>query len=505
MSKQARLYVILVTLTCVIITSLEILDATIVSVALHTMRGSLGATVDQMSWTMTAYIVAAAMTMPLTGFLASRFGRRRLMMFAIIGFGVASMLCGFATDITEIVILRFIQGAIGSLLGPLSQSLLVETFDKEDLGKAMAFYGVALMSAPIAGPILGAVVTNSLGWRWDFFINMPVCIVAVFAVLALVPKTQEKKRVPIDWLGMFWMVAAIGAFEYVLNRGNRLQWFDANQIVIVSVIAIFAFIVFLIHSKTYGRRNIVNLTLLKDRNFRTSLLMMVMFAMCYISINAWIPTLLEQLLHYPILTAGETLIPKGLGSVLSMALVGGFLMKRIASRYLLAIGFIFFAIGSFMFSRFTLGVNQHFFLIANLLQGASTGFFFVPLSSLAYQNIRGEDRDMASGLFNFSRSIGASLGIAIFSNIVNKQMQVNWHSLGSHLTPTSANMKLWLTQHHLNLHSAALPATLAKNLQATASQFAYNDAFLVATIVILCLLPFVFLLDKSVLSPKLNK
>lgn len=496
MGRNSRLYISLVTFTAVLITALEILDGTIVSVALNTMRGSLGATIDQMTWTMTAYITAAAMSMPLTGFLSGKFGRRRLILFAVAGFGIASMLCGMATNITEIVILRFIQGAVGALLGPLSQGLLVDTFDKQEMGKAMAFFGIGLMTAPILGPIVGAVVTNSLGWRWDFFINVPVVMVVLLSITILLPKTNNKKSVPIDWEGMFWMVFAMGAMEYVLNRGNRLGWFDSNQIVIISVLAVFSFIVFLIHSMNRGRHNIVNLTLLRDRNFGVAVLVMISVAMCFISVNSWIPTLLEQYQNYPILTAGETMISRGLSSLISMAFAG-VLMKRVPGRYMIAVGLAFFAVGCYMLTHFNLHVDQHFFLVANMLQGFASGLFFVPVSTLAFKNISADDRDMAAGLFSFSRTLGSSIGIAVFSNIVAHESQVGWHQYSGNMTRTNPNFVAWLSANRYTMHSPQMPASLAQHVNAVSAQFAYTDAFYAAMIFILCIIPLCFFLDKA--------
>jgi DHA2 family multidrug resistance protein len=495
MGKHQKLYVGLITFTAVLITALEILDGTIVSVALNTMRGSLGATIDQMSWTMTAYITAAAMSMPLTGFLSGRFGRRNLIIFAVAGFGIASVLCGFSTNIDEIVIFRAIQGGIGSLLGPLSQGLLVDTFDTKDMGKGMAFYGIGLMTAPIMGPIIGAIVTNSLGWRWDFFINVPVVILVLLAITLLLPKTNSKKKLPIDWSGMFWLVLAMGTLEYVLNRGNRLEWFSSNQIVILSVISIFSLVVFFIHSYSRGRDNIVNLTLLKERNFATSICLMLFFTMCFISINSWVPTLLEQFLNYPILTAGMTMLPRGIASLVSMAITA-MIMGRVSKRFLVMLGLVFFSVGTFMLSRFTIHVDQRFFLIANMLQGFASGLFFVPLSTLAFKMIAREDRDMASGLFNFSRTLGSSLGIAIFSNIVTHESQVNWHGFSGNMTATNPNFAKWLHANHFTMHSAQMPATLSSKVNALANQFAYIDTFHVVMLMVLAIIPLCFFLDR---------
>lgn len=488
MGKQDRLYVGLITFTAVLITALEILDGTIVSVALNTMRGSLGATIDQMSWTMTAYITAAAMSMPLTGFLSKRFGRRNLIIFAVSGFGIASALCGLSTNIFEIVIFRMLQGAIGSLLGPLSQGLLVDTFDKEQMGKGMAFYGVGLMTAPIMGPIVGALVTNAFGWRWDFFINVPVVILVLLTITLLLPKTNVREKVPIDWTGMFWLVLGMGAFEYVLNRGNRLQWFSANQIVICAVVAAFALVVFMLHSRSRGRDNIVNLHLLKERNFATAVCIMVFFTMCFMSTNSWVPTLLEEFLNYPILTAGLTLLPRGLASLVSMA-VAGMIMNRVPKYLLVMLGLGFFAIGTYMLSQFNVHVDRQFFLIANMLQGFSSGLFFVPLSTLAFQYVSGEDRDMASGLFGFSRTIGSSLGIAIFSNIVSRESQVNWHTYSGNMTVTNPNFVNWLRANHFAMHSPMMPAVLAHNVNVVSNQFAYTDAFHLVVYMMILIIP----------------
>ncbi len=495
MNHHSKLYVGLITFIAVLITALEILDGTIVSVALKTMRGNLGATIDQMTWTMTAYITAAAMTLPLAGFLSQKFGRRQLILFTVASFGIASVLCGLATNLTELILLRFIQGGVGSLLGPLSQGLLADTFDKKDMGRAMAFFGMGLMSAPILGPIVGAVVTNSLGWRWDFFINAPVVIIVLLAITVLLPKSTKKVSLPMDWQGLFWMSLAIGCFEYVLNRGNRLQWFSSDQILILTILSLFSLIVFLMHCLQRGRNSIVNLTLLKDRNFRVSVLLMMAFAMCFISINSWIPTLLEEYQHYPILMAGETMIPRGIMSLLSM-MMAGILIKRISGRILVTVGLLFFTAGTYILTHFNLQVDQHFFLVANVLQGSASGLFFVPLATLAFKYIATADRDMAAGFFSFSRTLGSSLGIAIFSNIVTRQQQVSWHELSGYMRVTNPNFMHWLQANHYTLQSPQMPAVLAMNVNALAGQFAYTDAFYVVVIVILAVVPLCYFLDK---------
>tara|TARA_A100001015_G_scaffold37020_1_gene40781 strand:+ start:5102 stop:6217 length:1116 start_codon:yes stop_codon:yes gene_type:complete len=347
--RKEKLYVILITLTAVLVTALEILDGTIVSVSLDAMRGSLGATINQMSWTMTGYITAAAIVMPLTGFLSQRFGRKQLMLLSIAGFGISSVLCGFSTSLTEILILRVLQGAFGSLLGPLSQALLADNFAPEDMGRAMAFYGLGLMTAPILGPIIGGIVTEYLNWRWDFFINIPVCILAFIGVWILVKPSKRHKDQAIDWLGMILLFLSIGCLEYILNQGNELEWFTSYRILIMSFISLFSLVFFIMRGIEKKEKNIVDFSHFKDRNYTVSTFIMLLFATAFIALNTWIPPLLERLQHYPIITAGLMMGPRGIASVVSMMFMP-FVMKRVNNMYLVVLGFVFFALGAFMIS-----------------------------------------------------------------------------------------------------------------------------------------------------------
>ncbi|MCH9643689.1 MAG: DHA2 family efflux MFS transporter permease subunit [Gammaproteobacteria bacterium] len=493
MNSNKRLYVILITFTAVLVTTLEILDATIVSVSMDAMRGSLGATINQMSWTMTGYITAAAIVMPLTGFLSQRYGRKNLMLVAIVGFGVASVMCGFSTSLNEIVVLRILQGAFGALLGPLSQSLLADNFAPEEMGKAMAFYGIGLMTAPILGPIIGGVVTEYLGWRWDFFINIPICIIAFIAVWALVKSTAKQKANPIDWTGMMLLVLSIGGLEYVLNRGNELQWFSSPQILITSFVALFAFIFFIMRGVDRKERNIIDFSVFRDKNYSVAVLLLLFFAMTFMAMNAWIPPLLERLQNYPILTAGLTMGPRGIASMVSMLLMP-FLLKHVKGHYLIGLGFLFFAIGAFMMSHYNPQVDQDFFISANVLQGLASGFFFVPVSKMAYSTLRVVARDNAAGLFNFARMLGASFGVAIFSNILLKQAQINWHSLRTRMAVSDPTFQHWMHVHHYLKVDSSVAVKLSQELSTQSHTIAYNDAFYLTGIVTLCLIPIAFFL-----------
>ncbi len=494
--RSSKATTILLTLTAILLTALEILDVTIVSVGIDAMRGSLGATINQISWTMTAYLIASAIMLPLTGYLSRRFGRKQLILMVIIGFCVSSMLCGLSQNLLQIVVLRFIQGAFGSLLAPLAQSVLAENFDRDQFGKAMSYFGIGLMVAPMMGPVLGGLITQNLNWRWDFYVNVPVCILAFFAVSILVKPSVPDKSIKTDWTGMFFLTLSIFSFEYLLNRGNELNWFDSNVLLACLLIAILSGGYFISRGWSLGAENIFNMNIFKDSNFGFSCLIMGCLAFVFAAINAWVPTVLQTIENYPVLDAGFAMLPRGLSSLCTF-LVMPFLLKRVTPKVLLVLGLVFFSIGNWHLTQFTYEIDGNFFLFSNIVQGIGIGLFFPSLSVFAYSNIPMKNRDMAAGLFNFCKTIGNSLGVAIFSGLVIHEQQVNWHTLIRGFSVYNQNFRDWLNVQHLEFHSSTLPSVLAQKLMLQSSVLAYKDGFVMAMWICLSIIPICFLLKPK--------
>ncbi|ODN42400.1 DHA2 family efflux MFS transporter permease subunit [Piscirickettsia litoralis] len=488
-----------ITLILVLVTGLEILDMTIVTVSLQDMRGSLGATSDQISWTVTSYMVMSAIVMPLSGFLTSRLGRKRLLIIVIIGFGVFSSLCGFSTSLTEIVIFRALQGGFGALLAPISQATINDLFancSESERNKSMALYGVGIMTAPVFGPIIGGYLTQNINWRWDFFVNIPICIIVLPLIVLFIKETQRKSS-RIDWLGMGVMALAVGSFQVVLDQGSSKDWFSSDQIVILLIISVISFAYFLYRGIKLGRRNIVNLGMFKDRLFSGSIFLILTYCMVLIGLLSWLPLFLETLLHYPALTAGEVLAPRGLTAAAAMMLLP-MLMSFIPAYRLVMFGFLLTAIGSYlMMTTFSLQISENIVLIPNIIQGVASGLVFVPLARTFYSNLPVEDHDEAAGMFSFARSIGGSIGVSIMGTIFVRLSQVNWNELGGYVNVFNHNLTRWLEVNHQNLQEPQTIARLGNIVNEQASMLAFNDVFYFAAVLSVILLPCALILRQK--------
>src|SRR5256885_3397733 len=385
----------MVTICAMTATIMQALDTTIANVTLPYMQGSLSASQDQINWVLTSYIVAASIMTPPTGFLAGRVGRKRLFLVAVAGFTVASMLCGMAQSLVQIVLFRILQGMFGASLVPLSQSVLLDVYPKERQGFAMAMWGIAVMVGPVLGPVLGGWLTENYTWRWVFYINLPIGVLTFLGIITFLPETDQNARAKLDWFGFGTLSLAIGALQVLLDRGEQLDWFGSGEIWIEAIVAASAFYLFLVHTFT-ADQPFVRPALFRDRNFAAGTLFIAIVGISYLASLALLTPYLQRLMNYPIVTAGLVMGPRGLGTMAAMMIVGQ-LVGRVDTRLLVALGLGLTAWPMYEMTGWTPDVSQQTIIINGLIQGAGLGFLFVPLSTVTLSTLAPEQRTEGAG------------------------------------------------------------------------------------------------------------
>lgn len=477
-------------LTLMLTTIMVILDMTIINVALPEMMGALGATSDQITWVLTSYIVMEAMMIPLTGFFAARLGRKRLLLFSIGGFVIASALCGQASNLPEMVVFRVLQGICGASVVPLSQSVMVDAFPKEERGRAMAIWGIGIMLGPILGPTLGGYITAHLGWRWVFYINLPVGLLNLFMVWALL-QAEAGRHTRVDWLGAGFLVLGIGSLQLLLDQGNQQNWFDSLLIQALALLSVAALGYFVLRS-WQRPESIVQLQLLRDRNLATACFMIFAFGLGLFGTIALQPLMLEQLFHYDTQTAGLVMMPRGFASMLGMFVVSR-LLNRVDVRWIMLTGLLCAALGTGLMTQESLQTAPQGFVLNGLLQGFGMGMLFVPLSTLAYATLEPSQSSQAAGIYNLIRTIGSSVGISVATALLSHADKQSVAGLSAHITPANPAVQQWLATQHLSLASPQTLALLNSEVQQQAMMVAFNDTFWIIMLSFLCLAPLLLL------------
>jgi DHA2 family multidrug resistance protein len=481
----------LITVSIMLATIMQSLDTTIANVALPHMQGSLSAAQDQIAWVLTSYIVAAAIVTPLTGWLSQRFGRKRLFLVSVAGFTVASMLCGAATGLTEMVGFRLLQGVFGAALVPLSQAVLLDINPPERHGAAMAIWGSGIMVAPILGPTLGGWLTDNYNWRWVFYINLPVGILAFIGILAFVEESRRDRRAPFDLFGFAFLSLAVGALQICLDRGEQKDWFGSSEIVIEAVVAAISFWVFAVHTATC-KRPFLDPALLKDRNFVAATLLMFAAGAVMYGTLALLPPLLTML-DYPVVTTGVLLAPRGIATMATMMLVGR-LIGRVDIRLILGLGLAATGLSLWQMTGYSPEMDWHPIVTAGLVQGAGLGFVFVPLSTAAFSTLPQAQRGEGTGVFSLLRNLGGSIGISISETMLDRTTQVNHADLVQSASPYNPVLTHGVAAQFWSLHSHAGLAALNQLIDVQATFIAYLDVFKLMMIGCLVALPLVLLL-----------
>jgi DHA2 family multidrug resistance protein len=481
-----------ITVSVMLATIMQALDTTIANVALPHMQGSLGATYDQISWVLTSYIVAAAIVMPLTGFLSARFGRKRVFMASIVGFTITSMLCGAAMNLTQIVLFRLLQGVFGASLVPLSQAVLLDTYPRERHGPAMALWGLGVMVGPILGPTLGGWLTEYYDWRWVFYINLPFGLLAWFGLGLYVRETDIDAARRFDLMGFAMLSLGIGALQMMLDRGGTLDWFASTEIVVEAMLAGLGLYLFVAHIFTH-EHPFIEPALFRDRNFSVGLLFIFVVGMILLTTMTLLPPFLQGLLGYPVVDVGLLLAPRGIGTMISMFVVGR-LSGRVDARLQLVVGLLLAAFSQWEMTQFDLDITGWDVVRTGVVQGLGLGFLFVPLSTIAFSTLAPRLRTEGTALFSLVRNIGMSIGVSVVITKLSSNVQANHASLAQFIEPFSFALRQAAASGAVDPGTPLGLSLLDAEVTRQAATLAYLQDFRMMTWVTLAALPLVLLL-----------
>jgi DHA2 family multidrug resistance protein len=484
----------MITVSIMAATVMQTLDSTIANVALPHMQGSLSASQDQIAWVLTAYIVAAAIATPLTGWLVDRFGQKRVFMTSVLGFTVASALCGLSNTLFQIVVARLLQGVFGAALVPMSQMVLMDINPREKQGSAMAVWGMGVMVGPILGPTLGGWLTDSYDWRWVFFINVPIGALAAFGIWRYIRPSPATRRMQFDAFGFTSLSIAIGALQMLLDRGEQNDWFSSTETWVEAVAMVIAFTYFIAHTAlTPANKSFVDYRLLKNGNYVTGLMFIFIVGLVMYATRALTPTMLEDLLDYPVATTGLVTAPAGFGTMLSM-LIAGRLVGKVSLRLVLLTGFLFTLVALWQMTRYSLDLSQGDIIWPGVIQGFGLGLVFVPLSAATFATLSPAMRAPGTALFSLMRNIGSSIGISMVQTILVRNTITTHAKLVERITYANPAWTNPAVASAYDLRQPTHAAALDAMINQQAAMIAYINDFrlmLYLTIAVMPLLLFI--------------
>jgi DHA2 family multidrug resistance protein len=469
------------------------MDSTIANVALPHVMGSISAAPDQITWVLTSYIVASAVTMPLTGWLESRFGRKRVMLVAVAGFTAASMLCGISNSIPEIVGYRLLQGMFGAPLMPLSQAQLFDMNPPEKHGQAMAIFGLGSLIGPILGPTVGGYLTDNFSWRWIFYVNVPLGALSVFGLWATLSRRIQSRPRRFDFLGYGMLVLFLGAFQLVLDRGQQEDWFSSSEIRAEAVVAAMALWVFVIHSAT-SSNPFVDPRLLRDRNYVVMSIFGFFGFMMLLSSSALQPLMFQSVLDYPAMQSGLLMMPRGVGATIG-TLIAGRLIGRVDIRLIILCGLCACAFSLWRMSQFDLTMDRQPIMAAGFVQGLAFGGLMVPATTYGFSTLPGGLRAEAAGISAVMRNTGGSAGIAIMQALLTRQTQAMHASLAAHIVPSDPEVRFALPPA-LNPSTVDGALALDAEIHRQAAMVAFLDDFKALALVALFCIPLLLIIRR---------
>ena len=505
MTEHGKVNPWIVAIAVMFATFMEVLDTTVVNVSLPHIASTMSATTDEATWALTSYLVANAIVLPMTGWLASILGRKRLLMWSTMGFTLASFLCGIAPNLALLVVFRIIQGATGGALQPLSQAVLLESFPPEERGRAMGFWGLGIVVAPILGPVFGGWVTENYSWRWVFYINLPVGIVSLIMTQLYVfdPPYLRRESFRIDYWGMGLLVVGIGALQYVLDKGQQDDWFASSMITTLAIVAAVGLVALIIR-ELHTDHPIVDLFVFKDRSFATGVFLMTVLGFVLYGSLVLLPLMLQTLLGYSAVEAGEAMAPRGIGSLIMMPIVGA-LTAKVDARKLLMLGLVVGGTTMIWLGQLNLNAGYWDIFWPQFLQGAGMALLFVPLTTVSMATIAPQRMGNATSLFNLMRNIGGSVGIALTGTYLQRHRVVESSALGEHINvydPVSRSRIEQIINGLIAAGSDAVTATqrayviLEGMLFRQASMVTFVTIFRVMGMVFLLMIPLVFLMKR---------
>lgn len=474
---------------------LQILDTTIANVALPHMQSSLGATVDTITWVLTSYIIASAVALPLTGWLADRIGARRLFIGSVAGFILASMLCGLAQNLEEMVAFRALQGVAGAFIAPLSQSFMLDSTRPSRHPQIMAVWGMGIMIGPILGPILGGWLTETANWRWVFFVNLPVGIASLVILFTCLPSRPKRER-RFDITGFLLMALALAAFQLLLDRGAQADWLASAEIWVYLFLTLSATWIVVIHFAT-ARAPLFERSLFADRNFAISLSFMVVIGIVMFAVMALLPPMLQNLFGYGVIDTGIVLMPRGVGILVSMQVSGLLIRRGVDARPVVASGFLICALSLWQMSHWSLAVDEFHVIVSGLLQGLGMGLVFIPLQVSAFATLSPAMRTDGSSLLNLFRSLGASAGISLMTVLLARNIQTSHADLGAHVTAATGTILDFSTVDRFQALGDTAVVLLNAEVNRQSAMIAYLDDFWLMMWITLAAAPFAFLMRKN--------
>ncbi len=490
-SLSPKLLRMLVTVCAMTATIMQALDTTIANVALPYMQGSLSASLDQINWVLTSYIVAAAiMTAPM-GWLADRFGRKKLFIVCVTGFTFSSLLCALAQNIEQIVLFRLLQGMAGAALVPLSQSVLLDAYTPEERGGAMAIWGVGVMLGPIMGPTLGAWLTDNYSWHWVFLINLPIGVITVVGLMLFMQETERHEHLRFDWFGFLALAVGIGSLQLLLDRGEQVGWYGASEIWIETIVSAAGFYYFFAHSLTTDEP-FVRFEIFKDRNFVSGCVFMVVIGVVLFGTMALVTPFMQNLLGYPIQTAGFLLGSRGVGTLITM-MVAPRLMRMFQTRWLILAGLILSAGTLQYFTSFSLDTTQETIVVTSIIQGVGLGLLFVPITTAAFTTLPGHLRTGGTAMLTLVRNIGSSIGISmVIANLTSETTYMHAR-LAAQVTPFNDALQMPDVHRFLNMATDSGRAMMDMIVTQQANLIAYLNDYKLLMFLTIAVMPLVLI------------
>ena len=482
----------IITASVILATVMQTLDTTIANVALPRMQGELAATQDEMSWVLTSYVVASAIMIPLTGWLANQFGRRRVFLSSIALFTVVSLLCGFATSLPELVLFRFLQGVGGAALVPLTQATLLDIYPPKEFGRAMAMFVAGSNLGPILGPVLGGWLTEEYSWRAVFYINLPIGIISFMGLLLTTKERPVLRSSGFDFFGFGALSVGLTSLQLMLDRGQLLDWFSSREIITETVISGLAFYLFVVHVFTYPHP-FLNPALFRDRNFTASAAFILLLGVVLFSTMALLPPMTQNQLRYPVELTGWLMVPRGIGMILSLFVVGR-IARRFGPRTSMALGLTVLAYASWLMTQFSLLMGYQPIAISGLLQGIGIGMLYVPVTTVAFSTLSASLRNEGTAFVSLLRNIGSSVGISVVTFMLTRNTQRMHAALAADITPYNVTSNPALAAAHIDMTTAKGLAALDASITAQATMIAYLDDFHLMMVLTLLTFPVLLLI-----------
>jgi MFS transporter, DHA2 family, multidrug resistance protein len=465
----------LITACTMIATLMQALDSTIANVALPYMQGSLSTTSDQITWVLTSYIVAAAIMTSPVGWLSSRYGRKNFFIACLAGFTIASMLCGVAQSLPQMVLFRLLQGVFGAALVPLSQSTMLDLYPIEQRGSAMAMWGMGVMVGPILGPTLGGYLTDVYNWRWVFFINLPFGIAAILGLMFFLRDTQQRHKLSFDWTGFFVLSMGIGALQLLLDRGELLDWFSSKEILFELLLTILGLYLFVVHT-ALTPHSFIPARIFKDINFSSGLVVMFAIGIVLLASSALLAPFLQVMGGYPVSQAGVLMVPRGLGTMVAMIFAGK-LASRVDARLLMLVGLSCLAFSFWEMSHWTPAVRPITLTWQTAIQGFGLGLVFIPLQVMAFATLPPQFRTDGTALFSLVRNVGSAVGVSVTSFMLAQNTQIVHSQIVEYVTPFNRMLQTGASYFFWNSATSFGLSALNHEITYQALAIAYSDDF----------------------------